>query len=164
MKIRRAKIEDVGRIAEIHVQSWQVAYRDIMLAELLNSLDLMKREEMWRSRLEKNRKVFVVESVESEVIGFLSIGAPRDEDTPDSAELKAIYLDPRFYGTGVGTVFWQVIEKSLSADCVYLWVLATNARGIAFYERNGFRSDGRKKSFNFGEQAFEEIRYRKDLP
>ncbi|GAB5558797.1 MAG: GNAT family N-acetyltransferase [Synoicihabitans sp.] len=163
MTIRRAKIEDASSIAEIHVRSWQVGYRDILPAKLLSSLNPGEREEMWRERLEKDNVVFVAERAESKLIGFPSVGAPRDEDMPGATELKAIYLDPRFYGTGAGTALWQTVERNLSTDQVYLWVLADNPRGIAFYEKNGFCADGAKKTLAIGDQRLVEVRYRKNL-
>lgn len=163
MNIRKATITDTQRIAEIHVESWQAAYKEALPADFLASLNLQRREAMWRSCVESDGRLFVLEGEGSKVIGFLSVSDPRDNDIENATELTAIYLDPKFYGTGIGSAFWRDIERDLTTDCVYLWVLAANLLGIAFYKKNGFRPDGTKKSFKIGEQEFEELRYRKAL-
>lgn len=161
MKIRPAKIKDAGRIAEIHVESWQQGYRRILPAEFLASLDLDKREQMWRSLVEKGEKVYVAEHADLGIIGFVFLGIPQDHDMANATELTAIYLDPNFYGRGIGTTLWEVVEKELTTDLVYLWVLAANLRGIAFYEKNGFSPDGSKKNYSIGEKEFTGLRYQK---
>jgi hypothetical protein len=118
---------------------------------------------MWRSCIENNGKLFVVANDQSEVIGLLHIGASRDEDLDKATELTAIYLDPYYYGSGIGARFWRRIEKDIATDCFYLWVLSTILIGIAFCERNGLLQDGKKKSFEIDGQEFEELRYIKLL-
>lgn len=118
---------------------------------------------MWRSCIENDGELFVVEDERSVVIGFLNIGASRDQDLKEATELTAIYLDPQYYGSGYGTKFWKEIEHKITTDSVYLWVLSTNPIGIAFYEKNGFRPDGKTKSFEIDGQEFEELRYIKLL-
>ena len=163
MRIRKAEILDAPRIAEIHVRSWQVAYKDLLPADFLAALDVRKREAMWRVCLAGNGLLFVVEDEHSEIVGFLNVGISRDKDLPEATELAAIYLDPKFYGLGIGSAFWKCVEKSLSSERVYLWVLSANRLGIAFYEKNGFHPDGEKKHFTIGDQRFEESRYQKHL-
>jgi ribosomal protein S18 acetylase RimI-like enzyme len=163
MKTRRADLEDVDRIAEIHVRSWQEAYKDSLPADFLASLDPSKRAEMWRGCVENNGSLFVVENEQSKILGFLNYGESRDEDLDTATELTAIYLDPQYYGSGIGTSFWKEIEDEIDNEFVFLWVLATNKLGISFYEKNGFVPDGTKKSFKIGGQEFEELRYIKNL-
>lgn len=163
MRIRKATPDDAPRIAEIHVRSWQAAYEALLPPEFLRSLDLQRRETMWRLFLEKGETLFVTEDDDSQIVGFLHLGAPRDEDLEDAIELFAIYLQPEHYGTGLGSVFWKTVESQLPGKQVYLWVLAQNRLGIAFYEKNGFLPDGRKKTFKVEGQEFEELRYCKQL-
>ena len=161
MNIRKAVRADTTRIAEIHVRSWQAAYKDLLPEDFLSTLDIHKREKMWNSCLEENGQLFVVEDSDSKIIGFLHLNESTEQDLREATELTAIYLDPEYYGSGVGTVFYKRIEENVHTDYLYLWVLSTNRIGIAFYEKNGFEPDGKRKAFEMDGQTFEEFRYRK---
>ncbi len=163
MNVRKAVMADAERIAKIHVRSWQTAYKDSLPAAFLESLDVGKRQAMWRSCIENGGKLFVAENDDPKVIGFLNIAKARDRDLEEATELTAIYLDPKYYSSGIRTRFWKKIEKEITTNSVYLWVLSTNPIGIAFYEKNGFLPDGEKKSFQIDGQEFEELRYSKFL-
>ncbi|MBD5779050.1 GNAT family N-acetyltransferase [Pelagicoccus sp. NFK12] len=141
MKARRANLEDVDRIAEIHVRSWQEAYKNSLPADFLASLDPSKRAIMWRGCVENNGFLFVVEDDHSKILGFLNFGRSRDEDLNTATELTAIYLDPQHYGSGIGTTFWKTVEEEIENKIVFLWVLATNKIGISFYEKKGFGNE-----------------------
>ena len=55
----------------------------------------------------------------------------------------SLYVVAELYGTGVGR---RLLETTIGRRPAYLWVLDGNARAVAFYERQGFRFDGRTKS------------------
>lgn len=52
MKIRSATFEDCRAVAEVHVESWQNAYRGTLPEEYLASLSVAERETMWRQMVE----------------------------------------------------------------------------------------------------------------
>lgn len=94
-----------------------------------------------------------------EIVGYASYGperglngAPRTRrDSPHSrdsrrAELYALYVTPGWWSTGTGrALMHQVLEETRREDYprIILWVLARNARARRFYERAGFRPQGR---------------------
>lgn len=47
MRLRIASATDVGRIAEVHVRTWQVAYRGQVPDEYLDSLSIEDRHTAW---------------------------------------------------------------------------------------------------------------------
>jgi len=55
MPIRAARFEDAQQIAEVHVASWQVAYRGILSDSLLDSLSVEAWTEQWQERLSRRR-------------------------------------------------------------------------------------------------------------
>lgn len=65
MRIRQANITDASRIAEIHVRSWQAAYRGIMSNTLLDALPIEQRERLWRERLAAEGPQTVVKANEA---------------------------------------------------------------------------------------------------
>ena len=130
MEIRHAEVADARQIAEIHVASWRVAYRDLLPASDLDQLEVSQFES-WRGRRieamdRTNSATLVV--VDDDVAGFVDVGPTRDEhlDVSAVAELYAIYLDPDRWGAGFGKALIVAAEDAM-ADLGFwsamLWVL-----------------------------------------
>jgi hypothetical protein len=49
---------DCRAIAEVHVESWQHAYKDILPDTYLASLSVTEREEMWRCMVSGRREQY----------------------------------------------------------------------------------------------------------
>ncbi|MCW2974357.1 MAG: putative N-acetyltransferase, partial [Thermoleophilia bacterium] len=74
----------------------------------------------------------------------------------------AIYLDPAVVGQGVGAALWQGALTQLVAtghERVTVWVLDSNERGRAFYERMGLAHDGAEKADVVRGFPIREVRY-----
>lgn len=52
MIVRAALLEDAMRIATIHVEAWQIAYRGIVPDEFLGALSVDQRVAVWRQNLQ----------------------------------------------------------------------------------------------------------------
>jgi hypothetical protein len=62
MTVRPAVQADARSIAEVHVETWRVAYRGQVPADYLESLSVDQRESMWRAMLaETGTLTFVLE-------------------------------------------------------------------------------------------------------
>ena len=96
----------------------------------------------------------------TEIIGYASFGPERDVDgaplparagrdgrpRPRCAELYALYVAPAWWSTGAGRdLMRRVLDETQAGGYprIILWVLEQNARARQFYERSGFRLDGR---------------------
>ena len=53
MEVLAATSEDCRAVAEVHVESWQHAYRGILPEQYLASLSVAEREAMWRRMVER---------------------------------------------------------------------------------------------------------------
>ena len=145
--VRPAAVRDARAVAEVHVRSWQWAYRGLMPDEYLESLSVEQREGTWRTRLAGNNHGVVVATDEAgSVVGFASIGVCRDDDAVEgTGELEAIYVTQEVAGTGTGRALVDAATRSLKAAGFIratLWVLETNDRARSFYERAGWLWDG----------------------
>jgi GNAT superfamily N-acetyltransferase len=78
----------------------------------------------------------------NEIVGFADAGPGRDEDRPQELELFSIYTLSRTYGTGLGAA---LLKAAIGESSAYLWVLEANPRAQAFYSKNGFHPDGKRK-------------------
>ena len=168
MDVRRAGASDARAIAQIHVESWRAGYVGLMPDEVLASLSVDERAGHWRSRLAdpgSGLVTFVVEA-DAEVVGFCSLALPaRDPDTPQAAELAALYVSPRRWRRGVGRTLIQAATSAMSEEGyreAILWLLTGNRPGLEFYSALGWTRDGTTRVRE--EFGAEEMRLRRPLP
>ena len=138
--VRDAAPADAAAIARVARASWTDTYADIFeptfIQEFLNANyrveDLARGAERAASRDDAH---FLVAERGREVIAFAQYGPG-----PRGPELVRIYADPRHYGTGAGSALLAELHRRLegNVDSYLLDVHSRNARGRAFYERNGF--------------------------
>lgn len=152
MEVRKAKVGDEARMAEIQVAAWRRAYSGIMSPSLLDALDINQKTDMWRNALERAGKgSYIVSEVDGHVEGFAVFGPARDQDLDESesAEIVSINIDPDKWGVGLGRSLLNYMIDRFSADgfgSVHLWVVIQNERAIRLYQRNGFVSEGKIKT------------------
>lgn len=164
MNIRVADFEDAQSIAQIHVQGWQCAYRGQIPQDYLDSLSTEKRLKFWKNLLSdlETKSVTLVAEKEGKVIGFCCVGPGRDEDAGSSGELTAIYIHPNHLGQGAGTALMKQSLKVLREKGftkATLWVLGTNQKTRDFYEKNGWKIDGKTKIEEKNGIKLSEVRY-----
>ena len=160
MNVRPARPEDARRLGEIHVETWRATYPGVMPQELLDSLSVDAREQLWKEWIPNPEvAVFVAESA-GEVVGFVSIGPCLT--VPELGELYAIYVVPEAHGKGAGPALMEAAVASLGErwDEAILWVATENPRARRFYEREGWITDGERVE-SFGGAEVPETRYRR---
>jgi ribosomal protein S18 acetylase RimI-like enzyme len=163
--IRRATPNDARAIAEVHVKSWQAAYRGLLPDDFLRNLSVERREEQWRRGLQNPEQVLLVYEQER-IVAFCGFAPSRDEDVDKTnvAELGTLYALESVWNQGIGRALWQeaiqlMREKGFSE--VTLWVLKGNERAINFYERQGMVFDGTTKTEQVNQShELHELRYR----
>ena len=169
VEIRAATPEDARAIAWVHVASWRWAYRDLLPADVLASLSVEGREEMWRSLLSATdpRSFAIVATDDGAVVGFTSAGPSRDvEGPPPTAEIFTLYLVEHVVGRGIGRRLFSELLDRIRAhryERATLWVLAANERARRFYEAAGWRPDGAEDVYDVGGVGYPEVRYATDL-
>jgi GNAT superfamily N-acetyltransferase len=167
--IRVATPGDEAGLAEVHVLSWQGAYRGQIPDAYLDSLSITDRTERWASILAESGPTHAsfVAVDDARIVGFANIGPSRDEDTgTDIGELLTIYLLPKRFGTGIGRALMERATEALrdaGFTTATLWVLESNARARRFYDAAGWSPDGATHLFEVGGEAIPELRYRRAL-
>ena len=170
--VRYGSAEDAEAISRVRRDAWRVAYAGIITDEIIERAtgvpDTGRERALFVSR--PWRRTLVAESAPSvpdpsaapvtEIIGYASFGPERDVDgaplperagrdgrrRPRCAELYALYVTPARWSTGAGRdLMLRVLEETRAGGYprIILWVLQGNARARQFYERSGFRLDGR---------------------
>lgn len=168
MIIRRAAVGDAHGIAEVHVRSWQTAYRGLMPQAVLDALSVEQREEGWRSILADPARAegTLIAERDGRVLGWAGFGTARDEDPVGTGELWGIYALPEEWSSGVGHALIAAVERELADaghSIAYLWVLDGNERASAFYERHGWIDDGGTKIEERPDLVLHERRHSKTL-
>jgi GNAT superfamily N-acetyltransferase len=80
-----------------------------------------------------------------EILGFVTFGRSRDEDTPEAAEVFALYIDPARWSSGVGRLLMREARERLRQRGFSqgtLWVLEGNEQAERFYRAEGWQPDG----------------------
>jgi GNAT superfamily N-acetyltransferase len=163
-EVRAAVAEDAHGVARVHVRSWQAAYRGLIAQEYLDNLE----PEVWAGRYTFGRMGLRLPSTQvavdgSTICGLVTTGLCRAIDLPNFGELMAIYVDPAYMHTGVGRLLMSAGRERLrrvGVTAASLWVLDGNVRARRFYERDGWRLDGTRRTRTYGNVPVEEVRYR----
>jgi ribosomal protein S18 acetylase RimI-like enzyme len=132
--IRNATIDDARAVAEVHVKSWQAAYRGLLPDDFLQTLSVDRREQQWLEWITNPEQSVLVCELEK-IVAFCSFGPARDDDVDRTnvAELGTLYALESFWGQEIGKRLWneaarRMRERGFSE--VILWVLKGNERAI----------------------------------
>lgn len=167
MNLRRAQVNDVHKLAQVHVDAWQAAYQGIVPDAFLRQFTYQKREQAFRHALEaKLEETYLLEEDDS-AIAILTIGPCRDEDldAKRTGEIWGIYISPSYWRRRIGSNLLDEAERLLKArglQDIVLWVLEENTAARAFYEAMGFHLDGASKTIVLG-NPLKVVRYAKTL-
>ncbi|MFF7067101.1 GNAT family N-acetyltransferase [Streptomyces pseudovenezuelae] len=167
--IRPMALADCDRVAEIRVRGWQSAYQGLIPRSYLDAMSVARDAERHRARFGQGdgSVVNLVAERDGEVMGWACHGPYRDGEVRTAdAELYAVYVDPRCYGTGIGhALLLEALEEraALGHGRMYLWVLKGNSRARRFYERAGFEADGAEEPFEADGVPVPEVRYARTL-
>ncbi len=135
MKLRAARPGDEAAIAEVHVRTWQAAYRGQIPDDFLDSLSIEERTGMWRQIIAESTtpgRACIVAEVGDRIVGFANLCPSRDDRAaPRTGELATIYLLEEHWNRGLGRALLDRAVAGLTEAgfaTATLWVLDTNAR------------------------------------
>jgi ribosomal protein S18 acetylase RimI-like enzyme len=171
MEYRRAGPGDEPAVAEVHVLSWQAAYRGLLPDEYLDVLQPEERAARYTfSKTGPDEPITTVALDGTFVCGFVTTGPCRDDDRLDGAkngEVYALYVHPRWWDRGVGRALIEIARQRLESDdfgAAVLWVLVGNERAQRFYGADGWQPDGGRRTQEVHGIDVDEVRYRRPLP
>jgi GNAT superfamily N-acetyltransferase len=166
VQLREARRGDELAVAELHVRSWQEAYRELMPAEFLAGLDPRDRAGRYDFGGGDDAPTTLVAVEGDRIAGFVTFVASRDVDAPGLGEVVALYVDPDRHEGGVGRLLMAEARRDMResgfAEAI-LWVLDGNVRAAGFYEREGWSPDGARREENVYGIASNVSRFRRAL-
>lgn len=134
MNIRKARIDDLSRIAEIYVFNNRINFFPIFKDEgfSFGELQVVSLVDNYFKKDEIIKNIYVFDN--GLIRGFIQM---------DETEICKLYVDTFFQNEGIGSELIEYAMKELHAD--HLWALEKNIRAISYYQRHGFHLTGDKK-------------------
>jgi len=167
MLLRAAESADAISVARVHVRSWQSAYRGLLPNEYLDQLRPEDRAERYDFETRDPEKPQTIVAVEAgEIRGFATTAPSRDADLADYGELGALYVDPDYWGRGIGAALISAARARMAGlgfGNALLWVLRGNVRADRFYRNDQWMPDGLQRTDTVWGVTVNEIRYRREL-
>jgi ribosomal protein S18 acetylase RimI-like enzyme len=141
VRIRAVALDDAEELARLHVDVWEDAYRDLMPATVFEErrATIPERVDRWRRAITEGPARTLVAESSTGLVGFSSVGKPRDDDVAVGEELWALYVRAQWWDKRAGHA---LLVAALADRPAYLWVLRGNDRAITFYRKHGFAEDG----------------------
>jgi GNAT superfamily N-acetyltransferase len=166
--LRPAEPADALAVARVHVRAWQVAYRNLLPDDYLNSLKPEDRAQRYTFGGTDPREPMTTVAVDEggTIRGFATTCAARDADVPGHGELAAIHVDPDCWGRGVGLAL-LASARAFLLDSGFrraiLWVLVGNTRAEQFYIKDGWAPDGTQRTDTVWGVQINDQRFRRTL-
>lgn len=169
IEIRDATADDAEAIAAINAAGWREAYRGIIERDRLTGIPVAAWAREIAGNLENlsGGSFCLVAEIDQEIAGSCYIAVPaRDGDLgAEVGEVVAIYVDPPRWRTGIGSALLSdAIHRAAGQGlaALSLWTFRENLPAHAFYERHGFKPDGREQTHPVGRAPA--IRMQRPLP
>ena len=131
MMIRKAKHEDLSRIAEIQVFNYRLNFYPVFRNDeyYFGELQVPPLMQQYETELDS---LYVYD--DGVVKGFIKI---------EGSYVARLFVEPVLQNASIGSRLLEYAVKEHHAD--HLWALEKNEKAIRFYERNGFVLTGEKK-------------------
>ena len=134
INIRRAKIEDVARIAEIEIFNYRLNFYPIFRNDefYFQELQVPNLIQNYLHAEDFLDNTYVYD--DGVVKGFIRL---------EGQEVRKLFVEPVLQGKGIGAdlLAFAIKEKNVQ----FLWALEKNTRAIAFYRKHGFSVTNDKK-------------------
>lgn len=138
------------------MRAWQAGYRGLLPAAYLDGLRAEDRAARYTfERLDGPRTTVAV--IDGAIAGFATVSGD---------ELSALHVDPDAWRRGIGSALIARARADLAAAGVVeaqLWLLVGNTRAQQFYERDGWTTDGTRRSDIVWGAQVDELQFRRRL-
>lgn len=131
IKIRKAEINDLSRIAEIQVFNYRLYFYPIFKSDeyYFDELRVPSLMQEYEADLDS---LYVYD--DGVVKGFVKI---------EGTYIAKLFVEPVLQNASIGSQLLEYAVGEHGAD--HLWALEKNAKAIRFYERHGFIATGERK-------------------
>ncbi len=135
--VRPARSDDIAAIRAVARASWHAAYGEIFSKRAIGAyLANAYGRRSLHLAMTRSDSTFLVATRRGRVVGLCHFG-----DRGNGPEVFQLYVDPRFWGRGVGRRLLSHAEMQflvLGARGYFLTVHRKNIKGLLFYQHLGF--------------------------
>jgi ribosomal protein S18 acetylase RimI-like enzyme len=141
-------------LRDLHLITWEATYRDRADEEWYRERLVAHAVRDWggvvRAQAARGGGVLTARC-DQRIVGLCQYGPTEDHDhDPEHVgQIHRLYVHPARQRAGIGRSLLTASVDRLrqaGADTATLWVLETDPRARAFYERLGWKSDGTRKT------------------
>lgn len=142
--VQPAKVDDIQQIKRVLSETWIDTYHTFLPLEVIHKItELWHKAETLAAEIETESVYFALARDESnDILGLLS-AARRDDE---NVSIGRLYVLPAHQRRGIGA---QLLDACIAAypgvRQLRLEVEAENAKGLAFYRKQGFTELARKQ-------------------
>jgi len=152
--IRLARQDEAADVAQVYIDSWHDTYPGVLPGALLRAMSPKGQTARWLTSIRGggHEKVLVADSGHG-IVGMASIGRARDSALGLDGEVYTLYVDPAYFGLGVGRALLTGAFSTLREDGMRSCVIWAHARNHArfFYEAMGGRLIAERQAKLMGE-------------
>lgn len=163
---------DAEEIARIQLETWRVAYTDLLPAEVLDGLHPDEAALAWRQTIEQGPAQVFVAAEGAYLVGFCAAGPSPQDETADAAGnpakdvetvalVSTLLVEPRWGRRGHGgRLLASAGQAMLAAGLTrgIAWIPEADKASLGFFERASWVRDGTVRTLDAGGRPFREIR------
>ncbi|MFV0625901.1 MAG: GNAT family N-acetyltransferase [Alphaproteobacteria bacterium] len=148
MTVRTPNFEDAEQIARVHLETWQVVYKNLMPADFLEKRKFGPEKVLrWQENLKNyfsgnGNIIFVSENSNKKITGIL-VGNRNEEGM---YEVCCLYVHPDYQGQGFGRELLLAFTEHIKGERFMLYMLRGNP-SEAFYLKMGGKQIRTDKKF-----------------
>ena len=140
MIVRKARVSDGRKMAEINVLCWHITYKGLFSDSFLNDMQVTDKRVANFERYIQERGCVLVAEENHQVVGYLMAGKGTNDKIPLSYEIYGLYVDPNSQRKGAGTALMNAFKKEIGNAGFYLYVAKGNQPAKCFYEKMGLKA------------------------
>ena len=154
LDIRLARQDDAADVAQVYISSWHDTYPGLLPEALLRAMTPKGQTTRWLAaiRAQAHEKILVADSRYG-IVGMTGFGPARDRALGYDGEIYTLYVEPGYFGLGIGRALMKQAFETFRADGVKRCMLWAHARNNArfFYEAMGGRLIAERETHLMGE-------------
>ena len=141
--IEKMKEDDIEQVAKILINSWKIAYRDIIDKTFLENLSLEEKIQKLKEQYKDGGYTIARNKDTNEVVGVTRFGKRLDElnrFTEYDGEIYALYVKPGLLRKKIGSRLLLHAKERLKEQGnhkMIIWCLKENEPSRKFYESMG---------------------------
>ncbi|MCS5713865.1 GNAT family N-acetyltransferase [Herbiconiux sp. CPCC 205716] len=168
VRVRRARPEDVGIVAAVAAETFELACPPTTSSEAIAAFVAENLSEArFAGYLASGAHTILLGDVDNQIAGYTMLVAGEPSDAGVAAvvtrrptvEISKCYVRAQFHGQGVSRALMEASiaeARKSGAAGVWLGVNQQNSRAIRFYEKSGFAKVGEKR-FLVGDELHDDF-------